>query len=32
VFFIDAASQRDHVIYRRYDGHYGLIVPDAAAP
>ena len=27
VFFVDAASGRGHVLYRRYDGHYGLIVP-----
>lgn len=27
VFFIDADAGRAHVLYRRYDGHYGLIVP-----
>ncbi len=27
VFFRDADSGRGHVLYRRYDGHYGLIVP-----
>lgn len=27
VFFQDAETQRGHVLYRRYDGHYGLIVP-----
>jgi ribosome-associated translation inhibitor RaiA len=27
VFFVDAGSGRGHVLYRRYDGHYGLIVP-----
>ncbi|MGO8871661.1 MAG: sigma 54 modulation/S30EA ribosomal C-terminal domain-containing protein [Acidimicrobiales bacterium] len=27
VFFADAASGRGSVLYRRYDGHYGLIVP-----
>lgn len=27
VFFADAGSNRGHVLYRRYDGHYGLIVP-----
>lgn len=27
VFFADAASGRGHVLYRRYDGHYGLISP-----
>lgn len=29
VFFVDAASGRGEVAYRRYDGHYGLIVPAA---
>lgn len=34
VFFIDDASDRGAVVYRRYDGHYGLVVAasDAAAP
>lgn len=27
VFFVDAQSGRGHVLYRRYDGHYGLITP-----
>lgn len=27
VFFLDAADRRGSVLYRRYDGHYGLIVP-----
>ncbi|MFD0273657.1 HPF/RaiA family ribosome-associated protein [Kitasatospora sp. NPDC127111] len=27
VFFTDAASGRGNVLYRRYDGHYGLITP-----
>ena len=27
VFFLDAADRRGRVLYRRYDGHYGLIVP-----
>lgn len=27
IFFEDADSGRGHVLYRRYDGHYGLIVP-----
>ena len=27
VFFGNAASGRGNVIYRRYDGHYGLIEP-----
>jgi len=27
VFFADAASGRGHVVYRRYDGRYGLISP-----
>lgn len=27
VFFVDTTSGRGHVLYRRYDGHYGLIVP-----
>lgn len=28
VFFVDATSRRGNVVYRRYDGHYGLITPD----
>ncbi len=27
VFFVDARSGRGRLIYHRYDGHYGLIVP-----
>jgi ribosome-associated translation inhibitor RaiA len=27
VFFVDEATARGHVIYHRYDGHYGLITP-----
>jgi len=27
VFFLDADSRRGRVLYRRYDGHYGLIEP-----
>jgi hypothetical protein len=27
-FFVDAANGRGMVAYRRYDGHYGLILPD----
>ncbi len=27
VFFIDADSARGNVVYRRFDGHYGLITP-----
>jgi ribosome-associated translation inhibitor RaiA len=28
VFFQNAASERGNVIYRRYDGHYGLLAPE----
>ena len=28
VFFVDSDDQRGRVLYRRYDGHYGLIEPD----
>ena len=28
VFFADEASGRGNVVYRRYDGHYGLITPE----
>jgi ribosome-associated translation inhibitor RaiA/cold shock CspA family protein len=28
VFYEDAGTGRGNVLYRRYDGHYGLIVPD----
>jgi len=27
MFFVDASTERGHVLYRRYDGHYGLLVP-----
>jgi len=27
VFFVDASTERGHVLYRRYDGHYSLLVP-----
>jgi ribosome-associated translation inhibitor RaiA len=27
VFYVDREVGRGHVLYRRYDGHYGLIVP-----
>lgn len=27
VFFVNAESERGNVLYRRYDGHYGLITP-----
>jgi ribosomal subunit interface protein len=27
VFFIDETSGRGNIVYRRYDGHYGLITP-----
>jgi ribosome-associated translation inhibitor RaiA len=30
VFYLDPASGRGRVLYRRYDGHYGLIVPAAS--
>lgn len=29
VFFADAATGRGNVLYRRHDGHYGLITPAA---
>jgi hypothetical protein len=28
VFFVNAATGRGNVVYRRYDGHYGLLTPD----
>jgi hypothetical protein len=28
VFFANAATGRGNVVYRRYDGHYGLITPE----
>ena len=27
IFFVDSDRDRGHVLYRRYDGHYGLITP-----
>lgn len=27
LFFVDAATGRGHLIYHRYDGHYGVITP-----
>jgi hypothetical protein len=27
VFFANAATGRGNVVYRRYDGHYGLLTP-----
>jgi hypothetical protein len=29
LFFVDAETGRGNVLYHRYDGHYGLIVPSA---
>lgn len=29
LFYRDSASRRGHVLYRRYDGHYGIITPSA---
>ncbi len=31
VFFVDAQTRRGNVLYLRYDGHYGLIEPQAGA-
>jgi ribosomal subunit interface protein len=31
VFFIDSRSGRGNVVYRRYDGHYGLVAPAAGS-
>jgi sigma 54 modulation/S30EA-like ribosomal protein len=28
VFYVDAVTGRANVLYRRYDGHYGLITPE----
>jgi hypothetical protein len=28
LFFVDPRSRRAHVLYRRYDGHYGLLRPE----
>ena len=27
VFFVDASTRRGSIVYRRYDGNYGLIRP-----
>lgn len=32
VFFVDPVDRRGRVLYRRYDGHYGLIVPADGPP
>jgi hypothetical protein len=32
VFYLDADRARGGVLYRRYDGHYGLVTPAAACP
>jgi len=32
VYFLDPDDGRGRVLYRRYDGHYGLIVPSQMAP
>ncbi len=32
VFFVDPDAGRGQVLYRRYDGHYGLIVPAEDTP
>jgi ribosome-associated translation inhibitor RaiA len=29
LFYADESSGRGHALYRRYDGHYGLIIPSA---
>lgn len=31
IFFVDSEADQASVLYRRYDGHYGLIVPATAA-
>jgi ribosome-associated translation inhibitor RaiA len=31
VFYVDAQTRRGNVVYRRHDGHYGLIEPAAGA-
>ena len=28
LFFVNAESRRGNVVYRRYDGHYGLLTPE----
>ncbi|MGZ4372807.1 MAG: sigma 54 modulation/S30EA ribosomal C-terminal domain-containing protein [Gaiellaceae bacterium] len=30
LFFVDAQTRRGNVLYRRYDGHYGLVEPATA--
>ena len=32
VFFVDPETRRGQVLYRRYDGHYGLVTPVEDAP
>lgn len=27
VFYVDAQTGRGHAVYRRYDGHYGVVSP-----
>lgn len=27
LFFVDAQTRRGNVVYRRYDGHYGVLIP-----
>lgn len=31
VFFVDPEARRGAVLYRRYDGHYGLVTPEDAS-
>ncbi|NUS58959.1 MAG: hypothetical protein HOV66_29505, partial [Streptomycetaceae bacterium] len=32
LFYTDAADRRGHLLYRRYDGELGLVVPSAPDP
>jgi hypothetical protein len=32
VFYVDPSDDRGRVLYRRYDGHYGLVEPPEAGP
>jgi ribosome-associated translation inhibitor RaiA len=32
VFFVDPETRRGQLLYRRYDGHYGLVTPAEDAP
>jgi len=32
VFYVDPSDDRGRVLYRRYDGHYGLVEPPGAGP